>query len=175
MENNTAYVVCGPICSGNRLLASILVRCGCAGEGSANQPGTVEDIPDAKGPYVCIFHQDLDSWVAALKGKGYGQVVCIVMVREPVANLRSMRRNQQEFLFHRTATIARNIQDIRSTDAHLEILTYEGLCEEALRLWLPTIGLTYKPGPLELPGQKISGAIQIQNKKHYNETPIEEF
>ncbi len=42
----TAYIVSGVNSSGNRLLASILVRSGCAGEGSTRQPrGNSESSP----------------------------------------------------------------------------------------------------------------------------------
>jgi len=121
-----AYIIAGPIRSGNRLMASILGRSGCLGEGSTRQPNARSILSTVRD------------------GKTLTDV------------LRS-----------RTNVIVHNILAAKEMEARVEVVTYEGLCEEALKVWLPTIGLPYKSGCLDLPGQRISNNIQQQNAKHY--------
>ena len=59
----TAYIVAGVNSSGNRLLASILVRSGCAGEGSTNQPMRFDAIPPPQQSVVIIKHGGLTGWI----------------------------------------------------------------------------------------------------------------
>jgi Methyltransferase FkbM domain len=173
--SNVAYIVCGPTSSGNRLLASILCRSGCRGEGSTRQPQKVEEIPTADGtPYVVIKHEHLPVWIKALKDKGYLRVVGIVMVREPYANISSMFQHKHIIDIGITAAfqdrnnvIVTNIVRLHEAQAEIEILSYEGLNEESLKRWLPHIGLEYKAGDLKLPGQLAPRQIEAKNDKHY--------
>ncbi len=170
----TAYIVCGAESSGNRLVASILCRSGCDGEGSTRQPQSLEQLPTtAERPYVCILHYHLSPWVRAFRASGFARVVAILPIREPMANVRSMmvRGHRTEFedgYRYRTVTIARNIVEALAQDVQLEIITYEGLTEPFLAGWLPRIGLPYVPGNLSLPGQHTSNEICNQNAKHYS-------
>ena len=168
----TAYIVTGPVSSGNRLLASILVRSGCAGEGSTNQPMRADQLPAPTRPLVIIKHGGLTGWIRALRAKGYDRIVVILIIREPIANADSMvrRGHHQEFedaYAHRIVAIAANITEALAQRVELEIITYEGLSEPFLRRWLPRIGLPYVPGPLSLPGQAAPATIRNQNARHY--------
>ena len=168
----TAYIVCGAESSGNRLVASILCRSGCDGEGSTRQPQSLEQLPNAERPYVCILHYHLSPWVRALRANGFARIVAILPIREPLANVRSMmvrghRTDFEDGYRYRTVTIARNIVEALAQDVQLEIITYEGLSELFLSEWLPRIGLPYVGGGLSLPGQHTSNEICNQNAKHY--------
>ena len=169
----TAYIVCGPESSGNRLVASILCRSGCDGEGSTRQPQSLEQLPaTADRPYVCIIHYHLSPWVRALRARGFARVVAILPIREPMANVRSMmsrghRTDFEDGYRYRTVTIARNIVEALAQDVQLEIITYEGLSEPFLAEWLPRIGLPHVGGGLSLPGQIAPDTISNQNGKHY--------
>lgn len=55
-DSKVAYIISGPESSGNRLLAGILVRSGCSGEGSHNQPHCPNDIPEPDKHFVLIKH-----------------------------------------------------------------------------------------------------------------------
>lgn len=168
----TAYLVCGAPSSGNRLVAAILCRSGCAGEGSTNQPAELADIPAAGyNPYVLIRHRNVAQTIAALQQRGFTKVVAIVVVREPVATVRSMvnhghQPTEAAAKRHRDIVIADNIADLDESGIPFEIVTYEGLTEDFLHAWLPTIGLPYVMGPLSLPGQLSPPAIRNQNAKH---------
>lgn len=167
----TAYLVCGPESSGNRLLAAILSRSGCAGEGSTNQPDDQHDLPISTQPLVLVKHDSLPTWIDGLRRAGYLRIVAIIVVREPLANCKSMveRGHQPDFetaYKHRTQTIAENIVDCFDSGVELEIVTYEGLSEPFLATWLPRIGLPYKCGSILLPGQPLT-EIANQNGKHY--------
>tara|TARA_Y100000310_G_scaffold343421_1_gene450969 strand:+ start:8078 stop:8605 length:528 start_codon:yes stop_codon:yes gene_type:complete len=172
--NCKAYIVSGPESSGNRLVASILVRSGCLGEGSTAQPRAIDDIPEATAdqPFVMIAHHGLPIWIRRLRHRGYRDIKVIVIVREPIANVVSMV-NRGHVKDHerghkiRTATIAESIGDSLRAGAELHITTYEGLNEDALRQWLPMIGLNYVGGPLELTGQVSRNWITNENAKHY--------
>jgi len=173
IDCNTAYLVCGPISSGNRLMAAILKRSGCKGTAGKNQ-APMDKIPPADNvPYVHVAHQDLSGWITALKNKGYSRVIAIVVVREPIANMRSAVAQQHRVpdfvrgLEARSWILAANITEIANSTANLEIITYEGLCEESLRHWLPHIGLEYKTGDLILPDQDAPVNLENQNAKHY--------
>lgn len=180
----TAYIIAGPVSSGNRLLASILIQSGCYGSSTAQQIDRTNEIPVPKQPLVLIKHTSIAHWVRALQETGYGNVVIIVLIREPIANVDSMIRNEhyqntkkQRLLdrrvcpidinrhahkkdLHRirTSTIAENIAEARDVDAELEIISYEGLSEQFLRRWLPLIGLEYVES---------SDDICNQNDKYY--------
>jgi hypothetical protein len=168
----TAYIVSGVNSSGNRLLASILVRSGCAGEGSTRQPMRVDQLPPPERPIVIIKHGALTGWIRALRRLGYDHIVVIIPVREPIANCASMvaRGHLQDFedaYHHRLVAISRNIIEALAQRVDVELITYEGLSEPFLEKWLPRIGLPYVPGHLSLPGQIAPGEICNQNAKHY--------
>lgn len=178
----TAYIIAGPVSSGNRLLASILIRSGCYGSSTAQQIDRTSEIPAPKRPFVIIRHVDTADWINALQETGYDNVVVIVIIREPIAHIGSMIKNghyqsvRRQQLFSicpinvdrqahekdlyriRTSTIAKNIIDAQDADAKLEIISYEGLSEQFLRRWLPLIGLEY---------MELSDNINNQNDKYY--------
>jgi len=167
-----AYIVAGPESSGNRLLAAILVRSGCAGEGSTRQPQNISDIPRPDRDYVLISHHLIPMWVRALKEIGYERVHVIIIVREPIANTQSAvnrghQKTIQEAKTDRLLTIASNIADSLAHGIEPEVITYEGICEEWLKMWLPTIGLQYQDGPLSLPGQHAPPTFNNMNHRHY--------
>jgi hypothetical protein len=172
----TAYIVSGPRPSGNRLMASILVRSGCGGSGSTLQPKTVDELTEATGPFVIIQHASLHEWVPALRERGYERIVVLVVIREPVANLSSMTtrghyRDIATARDQRARGIALTVMDALGSQAELEFVTYEGLTEASLKEWLPTIGLPYVPGALELVGQDAPSQIENVNAAHYGGVP----
>jgi len=167
-----AYIVCGPFASGNRLMAAILVRSGCRGSGSTDQPAGSGEIPQCDGrPYVMVQHHRLPYWAEALRECGYGHVAAIVMVREPIAQARSASRaHGKDFglcYLDRTVTTATNVATAMRAGLQLEIVPYESLSEPMLAAWLPTIGLPYARGPIHTPGQTTAARIENQNRKHY--------
>lgn len=169
----TAYIVAGVNSSGNRLLASILVRSGCAGEGSTNQPMRIEEIPLPDRSIVIIKHGMLTGWIRRFRELGYQRIVVIVPIREPIANCLSIvsRGHLSDFedaYHHRVVAITRNLVEALAQRVDLELITYEGLSEPFLRQWLPRIGLPYVHGHLSLPGQHASNEICNQNAKHYS-------
>lgn len=139
------------------------------------QPRRIDDIPRGSGkPLAIIKHRRLTRWILALYAAGYSRVVVIVVVREPVANARSLVDRGHVVGFKdaqslRTSMIARNIVAGMSYADRLEVVTYEGLTEDFLENWLPEIGLPYKSGPLDLPDQDTPAVIENQNAKHYAE------
>ena len=168
----TAYIICGPQSSGNRLLASILRRSGCTEEGSTLQPRNNYAIPQAgEHSYALIRHNGIGHAIKVLRERGY-LPHCIVLIREPFANCCSMVNSGHRSSFNtayinRTQMIADNIREATVSDTALDVITYEGLTEQFLQRWLPMIGLPYVPGPLELPGQIVPRHIWNQNGKHY--------
>ncbi|GIW83172.1 MAG: hypothetical protein KatS3mg105_4979 [Gemmatales bacterium] len=167
-----AYIVSGAVSSGNRLLAAILVRSGCAGEASTNQPMRADQLPLPTQPLVIIKHGGLTGWIRALRAKGYERIVVILPIREPIANADSMVRRGhhpdfEDAYAHRIVVIAKNITEALAQRVDLEIVTYEGLTEPFLERWLPRIGLPYIAGPLSLPGQAVPKTIVNQNARHY--------
>jgi len=181
-----AYLVAGFESSGNRLLASILVRSGCAGEASTNQP-SLDRLPPPERPLVVIAHeapaadrvavphgQAVARWTAALKSHGYDPIRVLAIVREPIANIRSAiaRGHWPQELCEaayarRTYDLAKNLSDSLAAGIVPEVLTYEGLTEHYLAAWLPRIGLPYFPGAIVLPGQIAPPQIESQNEKWY--------
>ena len=98
----------------------------------------------------------------------------LVIVREPIANIRSAiaRGHWPEQLCEaaygrRTHDLAKNLSDSLAAGIVPEVLTYEGLTEPFLAAWLPRIGLTYVPGEIILPGQTAPPGIELQNDKWY--------
>lgn len=171
----TAYLIAGPPSSGNRLVASIFARSGCLGVGSCDQPTRTGEIPEAADrPLVIIKHRKINRWALALYAAGYKRVVVVVVVREPIANARSLVDHGHVVGFSdaqslRISMIARNIVAGMNYADRLEVITYEGLTEEFLSAWLPEIGLPYAPGPLDLPDQDTPASITNQNARHYSE------
>jgi len=168
-----AYIVAGVNSSGNRLLASILVRSGCVGEGSTNQPMSIAEIPPPEQSVVIIKHGGLTGWIRRFRELGYQRIVVIIPIREPIANCASIvaRGHLSDFedaYHHRIVAISRNIVEALAQRVELELITYEGLSEPFLKQWLPRIGLPYVPGHLSLPGQHASSEICNQNAKHYS-------
>ncbi len=173
-DPKVAYIVSGPESSGNRLLAGILVRSGCAGEGSHKQPHRPNDIPEPNKHFVLIKHtgDEVKKWTSILKSKGYKYITVIVVIREPIANVASMVSRQHCKFYptiyeNRTEKIIGTLEAAKEVADHIEIITYEGITEPFLKQWLPMIGLPYVPGPIRLPGQGIFQEITVQNSKHY--------
>ena len=166
-----AYVVCGCESSGNRLLAAILCRSGCLGEGSHRQPQYPSELPVCQGrPYVLIHHFDLDPWIEQLQENGF-EPFLLYIAREPFAQAESAVQrghylDRQLVRDAKVVHLAGILRTAKKYELPLEIVTYEGLTEAALAKWLPTIGLEYRSGALKLPGQPYK-AIQNANRKHY--------
>ena len=175
-DPKVAYIISGPESSGNRLLAGILVRSGCAGEGSHNQPHQPADIPSPDKHFVLIKHtgNEIRKWSPILKDRGYKYITVIVIIREPIANVSSMvARKHCRFYTSiykdRTQKIIDTLEAAKEVADHIEIITYEGITEQFLKQWLPMIGLPYVAGPINLPGQGIFDQITVQNYKHYQQ------
>jgi len=172
-STTTAYLVCGPESSGNRLLASVLCRSGCDGEGSTRQPRHFSAIPPCCGrPYVLIHHHNLRPWIRGLYSRGYRNVIAVIVVRDPVAAARSAVSrghydSEQEAYASRVECLTENLKAAADAGIRCEVVTYEGLTEPFLQAWLPMIGLPYVNGPLLLPGQLTTSDICNQNEKHY--------
>lgn len=172
----TFYLVCGSTSSGNRLMASVLVRSGCRGEGSTNQPPEFE-VPVCDGrDLVVIAHTRIPKWIQAATAAGYDRVVAIVMVREEYATTMSQKAVGHPTIEGRGHQYTRAIQTARNMAAGLmwadatHVQTFEGLTEAALRVWLPVIGLEYVEGDLELAGQPEAPTTPdglAANSKHY--------
>lgn len=169
-----AFVVCGPESSGNRVVAAILARAGCWGEGSTNQPKTIQDIPVDANHIVWIKHHCLEDTVEKLKFAGFDEITLIIVIREPEANCRSMVKNGH--LDDINKAYKSRIQTVQAAlnigvifDCNIEIITYEGLSNSMLSLWLPRLGLPIDKldEPLNLIGQNAPNIISNENHKHY--------
>lgn len=187
----TAYFIAGAPSSGNRMLTAALVRAGCAGEGSTEQPHFDNDfkMPQAGArPYVMFGHPNsndvkartLTQWVEALREHGYTRIVVIFLIREPIAHARSCMAPEHNHNKTEEEASAVRLRILRQSFGELdrglevdqvEVVTYEGITEEFLKEWLPRIGLQYAPGELYLPGQHAPTSIQNQNSKHYGKRP----
>lgn len=169
-----AFIVCGPESSGNRLVAAILVRAGCWGEGSTNQPKTIDEIPQDSTNIVWIKHHQLEGAVKDLRDIGFDDITLIIVVREPEANCRSMVKNGHltsidQAYGERLRTIQAALNTGFTFDCKIEIITYEGLSTAMLKLWLPRLGLPIDnlDTPLQLIGQHAPSIISNENAKHY--------
>ena len=118
--------------------------------------------------------QAVARWIAALDGRGYHPIIVCVIVREPVANIRSAiaRGHWPQELCEaaycrRTQDLAKNLSDSLAAGIVPEVLTYEGLTEHFLAAWLPRIGLPYVSGEITLPGQIAPPGIALQIEKWY--------
>lgn len=169
-----AFIVCGPPSSGNRLVGAILVRAGCWGEGSTNQPNTIDQIPSDAKDIVWIHPPNIKTIPSDLRTIGFDEITFIVVIREPEANARSMVNGG----FHKSLEDAyqRRIFDVFNfiniglvNNCKVEIITYEGLSTPMLKLWLPRLGLPIHnlDQPLQLVGQLASDVISNENGKHY--------
>src|SRR5581483_1465500 len=167
------FIVNGPESSGNRLVGAILLRAGCWGEASTNQPKTISDIPKEPNQVVWIHPGNFKDTIPALKTV-FDEVTVILVIREPEANCRSMVR-VGFFQTLKQANIARinKIQETINTalesNCKLEIITYEGLSTPMLRLWLPRLGLPVDNlnQNLKLVGQLAPTQIRNRNGKYY--------
>lgn len=169
-----AFIVCGAPCSGNRLVGAILVRAGCWGEGSTNQPKSISEIPTTAQDIVWIHPPHLETIPDDLRHIGFEEITFILVIREPEANVRSMVNGG----FHKTLEQAyqRRIDNIQNSikvalnfNCKIEIITYEGLSIRMLELWLPRLGLPINnlEAPLNLVGQFAPDVISNENAKHY--------
>lgn len=168
----SAYAITGPESGGNRLMASILIRSGCTGSASTDQPTNVYQIPDATSNYVFIYHRQLSPWIAQCKTRGYSRVIPIIMIRDPIAQCQSMVnrghvKSIEEAEWYRFRDIYEALRTCHIHDIIPQIVTYEGLSERFLEKWLPMIGLPVRRGPISLPGQSARQSIDNQNAKYY--------
>jgi len=173
---HAAYLVCGPVASGNRLMASILLRSGCIGFHGDEQPQREEEILVSKGePFVMVQHGNIVGWVGGLRRAGYSHITGVVMIREPIAAMRSAIKKHGftndlgSMLGSRNRTLVRNITELKANGAEVEIVPYEGLCEEGVKLWLPHIGLKYHTGTLHSPVGDTIVDPQEKNKVYYED------
>jgi len=169
-----AFIVCGPPSSGNRLVGAILVRAGCWGEGSTNQPKSISEIPlDAKD-IVWIHPPNIESIPDDLRLAGFEEITFIIVIREPEANARSMVKggfyqDMDQAYQGRINNTQGAINIGVSYNCKIEIITYEGLSIPMLKLWLPRLGLPIHnlDEPLQLIGQFAPDVISNENAKHY--------
>jgi hypothetical protein len=167
-------IVAGPESAGNRLLASILVRAGCAGSGSTDQPRCAAEVPPADNA-VWIMHHQLARHAQELHALGW-QVEVLIVVREWTANVGSLVQRGHD-QFRRAAgqriltTLADNLHDILVRHIPCRVLTYEGLTEGSIRALLLDLGLRADNlgEPLRLDGQIAPCQPEplLANAKHY--------
>jgi hypothetical protein len=168
-----AFIICGPQSSGNRLLGAILVRAGCWGEGSTNQPKHISEIPSDTEKIVWIHPPCLDTALTDLKAVEFN-ITIIIIIREPEATCRSMVKagfypDLATAFNERIVKIQDSINTASKHNCKIEILTYEGLTMPMLKLWLTRLGLLTNnlENPLNLVGQFAPDFISNQNSKHY--------
>lgn len=169
-----AFIVNGPPASGNRLVGAILVRAGCWGEGSTNQPLKITEIPVNINNLMWIHPRcGLETAIKGLKERHY-DITVIVVVREPEANCRSMVKagffnDLGTTLHERMKSIQHTINTAVKYGCKIEIITYEGLSIPMLKLWLPRLGLSADnlDTPLQLVGQIAADFITNENPKYY--------
>lgn len=169
-----AFIICGPPSSGNRLIGAILVRAGCWGEGSTNQPKTISDIPTDVDDIVWIHPRCWDTLISDLRTAGFEKIIFILVIREPEANCRSMVKSgfYQELdqaYTERTNHLCNMLNIAVTNGCQIEIVTYEGLSTPMLKLWLPRFGLPIHnlDEPLQMIGQLAPDYISNENAKHY--------
>ena len=173
-----AYIVCGPECSGNRLVAGLLVSAGCWGRGSDRQPDLDEflalgadptaDMPDK---IVVILHLEeyLRQWTQHLLELDY-KVHFIVTARDPWVQVRSRSKAAHcEF----KDSMKRYWQDYRAAfsvvaefdGCKFTVITYESLLwKGAAKRFLSLFGLE-QTRPLVVQGKETE--ITDQNGKWY--------
>lgn len=169
-----AFIICGPPSSGNRLVGAILVRAGCWGEGSTNQPKNISEIPTDAKDIVWIHPRCWDTLVSDLKTAGFEKIIFIMVIREPEANCRSMVKSGfyktiEQAYTKRIASFCNVINIATTNNCQIEIITYEGLSTPMLKLWLPRLGLPIDNlnQPLHMIGQLAPYYISNENSKHY--------
>ena len=168
-----AFIICGALSSGNRLVGAILVRAGCWGDSSTNQPKDISEIPkDAKD--IIWIHPPWDTLISDLRTAGFEKIIFIVVIREPEANCRSMVKSGfykelQPAYDERTAHLCNILNVAAINNCQIEIITYEGLSVPMLKLWLPRLGLPIHnlDEPLQMIGQLAPDYISNENAKHY--------
>jgi hypothetical protein len=168
------FIINGPAASGNRLVGAILVRAGCWGEGSTNQPLTIHEVPVNVKNAIWIHPRcGLEVAIKGLKGFGF-EITTILVIREPEANTRSMVKagffkDIETAHQERNNSIQYTINTSLKFGCNLEIITYEGLSNSMLKIWLPKIGLSADNLnlPLNLVGQNAASFISNENQKYY--------
>lgn len=174
------YVVVGPESSGNRLLASILVRAGCIGSASTEQPWG-DDLPSHENLAVVIRsypHGEgwpyLNAIYNCLEARDY-EVFTLITVRSPVACLSSQVAQGHAIDSGTAAALYREayrriLADVRG---HFYLVPIESLIlhpREATAALLALLGLPpVVDGPLIVNGRERH--ISDENWKHYQEVP----
>lgn len=167
-----SFIVSGPVSSGNRVMTGILVRAGLAGEGSTNQPVTIEDV-DYNLPSVMITHYELKKWIDAFKSHGH-EVTVIIMIREIFAQVNSAIKrghfsNIDNAFLDAQETILRNIREATEAGCDIEFVSYESLCPKMIPFFLNRHGLRFDniKEPLNLVGQYAPDQPTNMNEAHY--------
>lgn len=178
------YLVCGPEGAGNRLLASILVRAGCHGEGATSQP-YADRLPDGEEPVVVIRSlphggewPDMAGEVRTLHGRGY-LITLLVTARDPFALARSQisdgHAESERAVLARAAAGYRKLFSALPSDLLPVVVPYEALVlggEAAASSLLTMLGLpSDREGPLTVEGVERDG-ITNENAKHYAEAVV---
>jgi len=160
-----AFIVCGAESSGNRLLAAILVRAGCWGQSSTDQPA-VADVPDTEPLVVIIRHRDLKETHDSLQQKGF-RVTGVMPVREWNANIKSMVSRghvsvaaDAELCIKRV--LYRNLSDSLVYDIPLIVTTYESLQDQAAVAALLRL--------LDLPANKLDQPLSLRGQEYPDQT-----
>lgn len=168
---NRCFVIAGPESSGNRLLADILVRAGCQGQGSTNQYKTVDELP--AGDVVWIKHR-ISGVLEALKARG--QVVILIIVRDWFATVASMvdrghRPTPQEAKNGILETIRENTDAALRHGVEALVIPYESLSPQSIELLLRTYGLDTSTisQPLTLHGQEYDYQTYFPNPIETND------
>ena len=179
MSDKRCFLVVGPESSGNRLLASLLVRAGCKGKGATFQPFD-KTLPNEESPVVVIrsfphgdVWLDLEKIIAKLLTRGYN-VVVLVTVRNAVAVIGSQIKRGHSLTedlaeYQNNRAYAHIYNSLMNYGVHSFTIPYESIIlhpEESVKALLKLLRLPQvTKGRVQVEG--ISRDIEDQNLKHY--------
>ena len=167
------FLVAGPPSSGNRLLAAILARAGCAGEGSTSARFN-RTLPTTETPAVLIRHHPPAELFTALAQREY-VVRVLACVRDATCTIGSqVQRHHAPTVPAAEAGIEqswRHLFQVLPPEVRLRLVPYESLVlhpEAAAKAVLDWCGLHpgNPPEPLVIDGQALTG-VHDANAAHY--------
>lgn len=174
-----AYLVVGPESAGNRIVAALLARAGCTGEGSTFGRYQSE-LPDGESPVVLIrslphgeVWPSLESLVVGLRERGYSTTV-VVVSREPTALARSQvarglavdERSALQVAHLAYADAVASCSGL--VEWYLVSVEALALSREAVAAFLNLLGLPgVTEGELLWEGRVQDGSVRDENLKHY--------
>ena len=173
-----AFLIAGPESSGNRIMASLLVRSGVHGAGSTNQLYSRERLPDGEtSPVLTIIHHDIRDPILKLGALGY-EVTVIVMMRDPFAQEQSMVQRGHvgsiEAAHQRVLdTYAENFATIKELGCKYRVVSYDYLVTYTLTVLHRIVTDLELPfvvtGPIHWDDQPYDHVVDA-NARHYGLT-----